>query len=48
MDHRRFGEQELKKLLPVRYDDTVDELVRPARERMENAENMAISYSGGE
>lgn len=46
MDHRRFGEQELKKLLPVRYDDTVDELVRPARERMENAENMAISYPG--
>lgn len=46
MDHRRFGEQELKKLLPVKYDSTVNELVRPARERMEQAETMAINYSG--
>lgn len=45
MEHRRFGEKELKKLLPVEYDELVDELVRPARERMEAAENMAISYT---
>ncbi len=45
MEHRRFGEQELKKLLPVKYDEVVNELVRPARERMEAAETMAISYS---
>ncbi len=48
MEHRRFGEQELKKLLPVKYDDMIDELVRPARERMEAAENMAISYTATE
>lgn len=45
MEHRRFGEQELKKLLPVTYDEVVDELVRPARERALQAETMAIRYT---
>lgn len=48
MEHRRFGEQELKKLLPVKYDEVVDELVRPARERAAQAETMAINYTSPE
>ena len=48
MDHGRFGESELKKLLPVEYEKTVDELARPAREAKEAADAAAVNLTAGE
>ncbi len=48
MDHRRIGESELKKLLPVEYDNLVDELVKPSREAMEKASANPVNFVPGQ